>query len=276
MNPTGPRDPAQSSPPRVAVLGLGEAGSLFASGLASAGVPVVGWDPAGPRDPEVRGLAAESAAEAVQEADVVVSINTADVAESVASSVVARLRPEVLYADLNTAAPAVKRNIAHLVEPAGVLFADVALLSPAPRSGVATSAMVSGAGADRYAALLKGVDADVEVVPGGPGAAAGRKLLRSVFMKGLAAVVVEALEAARTAGCEPWLRDQLVSELEAADERLLTRLVEGSHQHAGRRVHEMRAAEDLLGELGAPARVTPATVGWLEQLAGETAAGSSR
>ena len=42
-----------------------------------------------------------------------------------------------------------------------------------------------------------------------PGAAAARKLLRSVFMKGLAASCLESLRAARAAGCEDWMREEI-------------------------------------------------------------------
>ena len=44
-----------------------------------------------------------------------------------------------------------------------------------------------------------------------------KKLLRSVFYKGMAAAVVEALEAARAAGYEQWLREHLAAELTAAN-----------------------------------------------------------
>ena len=67
--------------------------------------------------------------------------------------------------------------------------------------------------------------------------AATRKLLRSVFMKGLAAAALESLHAARAAECEPWLRAELASVLRA-DASLLDRLVEGSARHAARRVEE--------------------------------------
>ena len=54
---------------------------------------------------------------------------------------------------------------------------------------------------------MRGVRRDVEVIDGPIGAAATRKLLRSVFYKGLAAAVVEALAAAErpacTSGCAP-------------------------------------------------------------------------
>ena len=46
----------------------------------------------------------------------------------------------------------------------------------------------------------------VEVVGSEPGDAAGLKLVRSVFMKGLAASVLESVEAAKRRGAEQWLR----------------------------------------------------------------------
>ena len=90
----------------------------------------------------------------------------------------------------------------------------------------------------------------VEVLSDLPGDAATRKLLRSVFMKGLAAAVVESLSAAELAGCEPWLRAQIVSVLTGADESLVDRLVHGSKQHARRRVDEMDAAAAVVADLG--------------------------
>jgi len=59
---------------------------------------------------------------------------------------------------------------------------------------------------------------DRERTHAGPaGLAAGRKLLRSVFYKGMAASIVEALEAARAAGDDQWLQDHIATELAASD-----------------------------------------------------------
>jgi hypothetical protein len=57
--------------------------------------------------------------------------------------------------------------------------------------------LASGPGAAAIAGLLRPLGAPVEVLDGPPGAAMGRKLLRSVFMKGLASVVCEAVAAGR-------------------------------------------------------------------------------
>jgi hypothetical protein len=96
------------------------------------------------------------------------------------------------------------------------------------------------------------------------GSAAARKLVRSIFMKGLAAVVIECLEAAEGLACERWAREQLLTVIQ--DERLIDRLVEGSHTHAARRVHEMEAAAELLAEIGVAPYMTNATIKRLEKL----------
>ncbi|MGH8982137.1 MAG: DUF1932 domain-containing protein, partial [Acidimicrobiales bacterium] len=107
---------------------------------------------------------------------------------------------------------------------------------------------------------------EVEVVDGPAGAAAQRKLLRSVFYNGMGAAVLEALAAARAAGLEDWMREHLRQELTAADGALVDRLEDGSVRHARRRAHEMAAAAALLAELGVPALVTAASEQWLHIL----------
>lgn len=249
----------------VAVLGLGEAGGAIASGLAARGCDVRGWDPDASRVAVDVGRAA-TPTEAVTEADLVLSLATAAHALDAATSVVAALDPAQLYADLNTTAPALKRDVAAVMSRAGVAFADVALLGGVPATGVETPALASGEGAERFAELLRPVGMPVDVVGREPGEAAGLKLLRSVFMKGVAAAALESVEAARRRGAEEWLRGELAAVL---GEPLLERLLSGSVAHAERRVDEMAAAAAYLRELGVEPRVAEAAGGWLEQLADE-------
>src|SRR5690606_1337827 len=93
--------------------------------------------------------------------------------------------------------------------------------------------------------------------------------LRSVFMKGLAALVLEGLGAARTVGAEEWLRAQIASELGPDGAALIDRMVHGTVQHAVRREYEVRAALSLLESSGEPADMTRATLAWFERLIAE-------
>jgi 3-hydroxyisobutyrate dehydrogenase-like beta-hydroxyacid dehydrogenase len=241
----------------VAVLGLGEAGALIARDLVAAGCTVRGWDPVG--RPDALPLA-PSALDAVRGAAVVLSLTTAAHALEAARSVAAGLSQDTVYADLNTSAPGLKRELAAALP---VPFADVALVGVVPGLGLRVPALASGAGAERFAELFRPLGMPVEVVGDRPGDAAGLKLLRSVFMKGIAAATIEALAAARAAGVEGHVRADIAGVL---GEPLLERLLEGSQMHAARRVHEMEAAADYVRELGVEPRVAVAAAEWLTQL----------
>lgn len=244
----------------VAVLGLGEAGGRIAADLVEVGCTVHGWDPA--RRPE--GIAnADSDLSAVRGADVVLSLTTAAFALEAAVRVAGELGGDTLYADLNTSSPELKRELA---EALPVRFVDVALIGVVPSTGLATPALASGAGAEHFAELFRPLGMPVEVVGLRPGDAAGLKLLRSVFMKGIAAAAIEAVEAARAAGAENRVRADIAA---VVGEPLLDRLLSGSRTHAARRVDEMRAAAAYLEELGVEPRIASAAVGWLEQLRNE-------
>ena len=105
------------------------------------------------------------------------------------------------------------------------------------------------------------------MLDGPPGLAASKKLLRSVFYKGMAASIVEALEAARAAGDEPWLREHIAAELAAADAATVDRITDGTRRHAVRRAAEMAAAADMLTELGVPPLMADASRALHERLA---------
>ncbi len=263
--PAGPRGVAGGLV-TVAVLGLGEAGGRIARDLVAAGVPVRGFDPAVPAPPGV--TPAVSDPDACHGADLVLSLTTAAEADDALRQALAGLGPGTVYADANTASAGHKQRLASLAGAAGVPFADIAIMAPVPPRGLRTPMLVAGPAAAAAARLLTGCGAAVQVLPGPSGTAATRKLLRSVFYKGMAAALVEALRAAEAAGCADWLREHLAAELAAADAATAARLEQGSYQHAQRREHEMAAAGDLLDELGVPPRITRASQQWLADLAG--------
>jgi 3-hydroxyisobutyrate dehydrogenase-like beta-hydroxyacid dehydrogenase len=256
----------------IAVLGLGEAGSVLAGDLAAAGVRVRGYDPAVTAAGPV--LDTGSDAEAAHGAHLVLSVNSAkDAVDALQAGLPGLLadgrpRPDVLWADLNTASPGTKRQLAGLAQDAGVPFADVAMMAPVPGRGLRVPMLASGAGAGRFAALLTPLGAGIEVLDGPAGLAASKKLLRSVFYKGMAASIVEALDAARAAGDEPWLREHIAAELAAMNSATLDRITRGTRQHAVRRAAEMEAAASMLTELGVPPLMAGASRALHDRLTG--------
>lgn len=251
----------------VAVLGLGEAGGEIARDLVAVGATVRAYDPvvAAPSG----SISCSDERDATRGADVVLSVNSARAAGDALRVGLTAATRRTVWADLNTASPEFERTAARLADIARVPFADVSLMSPVPGLGLRTPMLTSGTGARRFARLLTPLGARIEVLDAPAGEASRRKLLRSVFFKGIAAAVTEALHAARAVGLEDWMRTVVADELEGADADFARRLEQGSIRHAVRRQEEMAAATNLLNTLGVPARVAAASRDWLADLARE-------
>jgi 3-hydroxyisobutyrate dehydrogenase-like beta-hydroxyacid dehydrogenase len=251
----------------IAVLGFGEAGSRLARDLVAAGATVRGYDPKVPAPAGV--TPAGSDAGAVVGASLVLSVNSAGDAVAALEASLDALGPGAAWADLNTAAPAVKQRLAAIGEARGIAVTDIAMMAPVPGKGLRVPMLASGPAAGGVAKTLRGYGADIDVLEGPAGLAATRKLLRSVFYKGMSASIVEALEAARAAGLEDWLTEHIAADLASQDAATLTRIVTGTRQHAVRRGHEMAAAAEMLTDLGVEPIMATASQHLHERLAAE-------
>jgi 3-hydroxyisobutyrate dehydrogenase-like beta-hydroxyacid dehydrogenase len=94
------------------------------------------------------------------------------------------------------------------------------------------------------------------------------KLLRSVCMKGLAALLLESLEAAQRYGITDALVTDMARFIDGRPfEEVIKRFVCGTAIHAGRRVHEANESMALLKSLDASTRMTKSTRKVLEDIA---------
>lgn len=232
---------------RVAILGLGEAGAMYARAFALAGHAVAGFDP---RDVDVdAGVEkAGSVREAVQGSDLVLGLTTAKPSVAVAEEAAPALSAEAMYIDLNAAAPERKLEVAAaLGETAKVV--DGAVIGSVQKFGAQVHVLLSGPYAEEAASMLGQIDARAESIGGNVGDASRRKLLRSVFMKGLGALVTEAMATGESAGEVTWMRQQIAGEL-AQGEATLDRLWSGTKTHAFRRGAELGDSLAALLDVG--------------------------
>ncbi|WP_240654097.1 DUF1932 domain-containing protein [Streptomyces sp. AcE210] len=254
---------------RVGVLGLGEAGALYATGFLENGWSVTGYDPGDVPTPE--GLErADSVEGAVRDCDLVLGLTGAKAALAVAREAAPHLGISTVYADMNAGAPGLKREIARAVSSSsGPVFADVSVIGSVPTHRHRTALVSSGQGATVVADYFGALGATVEDLGAEPGAASARKLLRSVFMKGLGAVITQTVAAGRAAGDEPWVREQIAAEL-AGGESTLQRLYAGTAKHGVRRAFEVSAAADLMSDLDLDAEL-PRAISRVHTLAARSA-----
>lgn len=250
---------------KIALLGLGEAGSRFANDLVELGVRVSGYDPNPKRAlrPAIR--LAKSNADAAQDADIILSVNLSAVAEQVAAEVLPVLQPGQLYAEMNTASPDTKRQVEAIIAPSGALAVDVAIMAPVPPKGIFTPFLISGPGAQAFTEKLLPLGLSISVLSEQVGEAATRKLLRSIVYKGVAAVIGEAVAAGQSFGLEAYIREQILSVI-GGNDALIDRFLEGSKTHAVRRSHELEAVVSMLTARNIEPVMSRATLTSLENL----------
>lgn len=242
----------------VAVLGLGEAGRVLADGLGET-ARVSGFDPVvAPQS--ARYATASSAAEAVADAGVIFALTAAPDAVSALGSVLGSARPGAVYVDFSSSSPHLKADLARTASEHGISFVDAVLMAPVTLAGLATPVLASGPGADRLADELAPHGMVIESLGGEAGAAATRKLLRSIVVKGVTALMVESLRTAEAYDQLDWFSEHVTETLTGLTPAVLGRLLDGTMQHSGRRVHEMQAAVEMVEGEGLSAAMTRGTV----------------
>lgn len=249
---------------KIAILGLGEAGSHFANDLVAMGITVSGWDPNLQRALDARVHFAANNSEAVKNADIIFSVNYTSESKAIAKEVLSSLKEGAIYCEMNTSAPTTKQGIASILQPAHILFVDLAIMAPVPPKGIKVPLLASGNGAKLLAELVAPYPLNLSVLSDKVGEAAGRKLLRSIVYKGVAAVICEAMEAGQHFGLEEYIRTQINSII-GKNDALIDRFVKGSRTHAKRRMHEMEAVVNMLEEAELTAFMAKGSVKNLEK-----------
>ena len=256
-------------------LGFGEVASRFAQRLHERGARVLAYDvlldrPGG-RDVLVSraiGPAPDFPAlpELTARADIVLSTVTTDVALSAAKTCVPLLRAGQVYVDLNATSPSVKREAASVIAPSGADFVEGAILSAIGVAGADAKVLLCGARASELAAVLSKLGLNAHAYGIEIGKASSFKMLRSVFSKGIEALLIECLLAGRRAGIEQALWEEIVATMDAASFDDVGGNWVRTHATAhARRSHEMRQVADVLRELRVDAPMTAATLALFER-----------
>jgi 3-hydroxyisobutyrate dehydrogenase-like beta-hydroxyacid dehydrogenase len=254
---------------RVALVGLGEVGRVFAEDLRAAGISdVTAYDVAfadagslASRNARDLGIEpSRSAPDACAGAELVVSAVTA--AQCVAAAESVGPLDGAWYFDLNSSSPGHKNAAAASVTAAGGRYVEAALMSPIGPRRLASPFLLGGPEAAAFASVAAGFAiSDTTVVSDEIGRAAATKLCRSVIVKGLESLLAESLLAARTFGVERDVLDSLPNILPPADwEAVAGYFVSRSLQHGQRRAEEMEEAAATVAEAGIEPHMALATV----------------
>ena len=195
--------------PAIAFIGFGEAGQAIAAGLREAGIErMSAWDILFPesrgekllRAGEASGVrCAASAADAVRDADMVISAVTAASSLEAAASVKAHLAGKPFFLDINSVSPGRKQETAKLLGDAA-RYVDVAVVAPIHPARHQTPMLIAGPDAGAIEPALAALGMRISVSSAEVGAAAAIKMVRSVMIKGIEALTLECFLAAARAG----------------------------------------------------------------------------
>ncbi|MBS0520793.1 MAG: NAD(P)-dependent oxidoreductase, partial [Proteobacteria bacterium] len=274
------------SPRVIALLGFGEAGTAIARGLAAEG----GWRDAhrkeGPKpgdnaprrliaidtalDRDARGIAlgkearrldvaiAGTYTEALREADLVICAVQGEHALEAATAAAPLLKKGARYLDLCTVTGAMSDEDRAPIEAAGGRYVDVAVMGGFFKQGIKAPMLVAGADAAPMVDWMNANGFVATLLGPKPGSASAVKMLRSVIVKGLEALGVEALVAARRQG----ILDEVLGCLGDIDSMTfsgaLSMLVQTHVVHAERRWEEMGLVARTLRETGIDPLMTSA------------------
>jgi 3-hydroxyisobutyrate dehydrogenase-like beta-hydroxyacid dehydrogenase len=249
---------------KVALIGFGEAGMAFAGAWRA---DAIAYDVKTDDEALAAAKRADYArfgvegtgtlAEALAGAELILSLVTADQALAAAAEAAPLIAPGALYCDFNSVAPQTKQAAARLIEAAGGLYADVAVMAPVHPAGLAVPLLVSGADACR---ALTTLGFNPRRIDGPVGRASTIKMLRSVVVKGIEALTAECFLAARLAG----VADEVAASLDAswpgadwakrADYNLARMRAHGLRRAA--EMEEVAATLEGLGQASEMARAT--------------------
>ncbi|TYB85174.1 NAD(P)-dependent oxidoreductase [Oceaniovalibus sp. ACAM 378] len=201
--------------------------------------------------------------EALENANLVFSTVTADQALAAAQSTAAHILPGALYFDMNSCAPASKRAAAETIEAAGARYVDVAVMSPVLPLRQHAPLLVSGPHATEALAVLESLDMRPTIAPGPIGTASAIKMIRSIMIKGIEALVVECVLSATREGVDGVVLPSLESSFPGFGwaERSAY-MLERVMVHGERRAAEMEEAAKTAADLGLSGRMAAATAEW--------------
>ena len=245
---------------RVALIGYGEVGRILAEDLRASDATVVAFDLkfAGGAGAAMLGhaqqhgaLLADSHAAAVRDAELVISAVTASQAVAVARACAPGLARGAFALDFNSASPGAKIEAAGIVNAAGGRYVEGAVMTSVPPYRIKVPLLLGGPDAAALEPVLNGLGFAARVASDRLGVASATKMCRSVMIKGLEAMVIEAFTTARHYGVEDAVLASLQETFPGIDwEKQGAYLFQRVIEHGRRRSEEVREVAVTVREAG--------------------------
>lgn len=235
----------------IVVAGYGMAGQIYAGAFHRAGAQVIAVDrfASDAQCDMARSLGLPLLREwpdSFDHVDVLIILTPASAGPEV-TRLVAAMPGDFPVLDLTSAAPDAMRDASLVL---GTRFVDGTVLGAVGLGGVATPMVFAGPQAEKVAQILSPLGCRISCISDTPGDASKLKLLRSLFMKGLEALVVETSVAARGLDLTDHLPLALSDIFDLGMGTVLAEMLRTHPKHAIRRKAEIDDAVALMQSAG--------------------------
>jgi 3-hydroxyisobutyrate dehydrogenase-like beta-hydroxyacid dehydrogenase len=247
---------------QIAIIGFGEVGGIFGNDFAKQGIAVSIFDIllASKRHRERMMLKARSCAvkaenslnDVLRDAELVISAVTASSAVDVAKDAGPILRPGQIFLDINSVSPEAKRTAAGYVAQSEAHFVEAAVMAAVPGQRLKVPMLLGGAHAAEAGERLRSAGMNATALSQQIGVASAVKMCRSIMIKGMEALAVECLFAARRYGSENVVLESLAATYPGMgwQDHLPDYLISRVAEHGRRRAAELREVAQALHEVG--------------------------
>ena len=265
---------------KLAFIGFGEAGTAFVEGLKGAIPDLVEISIFDIKTDSIEHRAAmlekydqasakgcQTAHEAIAGADIIFSTVTADQALVAAKSVAQGLKSQALYFDCNSCAPDTKRKAASIINAAGGRYVDVAVMAPVHPALHESPVLICGPAAGDALTVMNRLNMSATLLDGEIGDASATKMVRSVIMKGMEALVAECILAGRRAGVDARVLASLDKTFPGFGwQEKSAYMLERMMVHGQRRAAEMREVAITVEQLGLDNSMSNAIIQWQQKI----------
>ena len=244
----------------VGLVGYGEVGRILAEDLRKDGVRVSAYDikldgaQARPLQEHAAGIGvtlASSHADLSAQADFIVCAVTASQAVSVARACAGTVKKGAWFLDFNSASPGAKQRAAAVIDGAGGRYVEGAVMTSVPPYRIKVPLLLGGAGARELAPLLLDLGFNAKVASDQLGVSSAVKMCRSIMIKGMEAMVIEAFTTARAYGVEDAVLASLTETFPGINwEKQGAYFFQRVIEHGRRRAEEVREVAETVREAG--------------------------
>ncbi|MBU0439317.1 NAD(P)-binding domain-containing protein [Staphylococcus succinus] len=177
------------------------------------------------------------------------------------------INKETILVDLTTASSNEKNNINKIMEEKGMSILDAAILGALKVYQNAVPILVSGKHADNLIDIAPKIGMNITKLNENVGDATNFKYIRSIFTKGLSALLYEVMESAEKLDIDQEIYHSITDTMDKDDfGEIINRYIKSNVKHSKRREKEMENVSEFMKDNNIKTYMTDATISKLKDI----------